>query len=196
MVRLLQPRPNWVMSIEVAEHVHRAGEARFVHNLASLPTVGVIMSWATPGQGGGGGGAKHVNCQWSSYVDCAMRLVGFEWDPGLASQLGRRRRNSTYPCHWLSYNILAFRRSNASAAVSDAHDADVVELRSLLGGPIASRRFEDLYNNMTLARCDFSVYAACGCVDCAKCDEYSPRQKRRGPWCAKCDQCRRGKRTT
>ena len=45
-------RTDWVMSLEVAEHVPRIGEARFVHSLTSLATTGIIMSWATPGQGG------------------------------------------------------------------------------------------------------------------------------------------------
>lgn len=194
-VRNLEPRTNWVMSLEVAEHVPRSGEARFLHNVASLPTTGVVMSWASPGQGSGGGGAKHVNCQWSSYVDCAMRLVGFEWDPDLATQIGRKRRNSTFPCHWLSNNLLAFRRNNHS--VSASADAELVELRSLLGGPFASRRFEDLYNNMTRARCDFSVYGACGCNrECSSCDEFSPRHRRRGASCVMCDRCRRGQKPT
>ena len=104
------PKVDWVMSLEVAEHVPRSGEARLLHALATLPRQGIILSWATPGQAGGGGGARHVNCQWASYVDCVMGYLGFDWDHEIVKQLGDRQMNTTYPCHWLRHNLMAFRR--------------------------------------------------------------------------------------
>eukprot|EP00966_Prymnesium_polylepis_P206030 4774127-Prymnesium_polylepis.2 len=52
-------RPELVMSLEVAEHVPRSGEAQFLYNLLSLQPRKVILSWAHIGQGG----HFHVNCQ-------------------------------------------------------------------------------------------------------------------------------------
>ena len=147
------PKVDWVMSLEVAEHVPRASEARYLHTLTSLPTSGVLMSWAVPGQGSGGAGAKHVNCQWASYVDCTMGLLGFEWDSELEARLGKHRPNSTYPCPWLRYNLLAFRRAEGGA-LGAFRRADVRLLRSLLGGPVASSLFESLYANLTSAHCE------------------------------------------
>ena len=57
---------DWVMSIEVAEHVPRSAEARFVHTILSAQPRGVVLSWALPGQGG----FHHVNCQSNEYVEC------------------------------------------------------------------------------------------------------------------------------
>lgn len=37
---------DWVMSIEVAEHVPAGNESRFVHNVVSQAQKGVVLSWA------------------------------------------------------------------------------------------------------------------------------------------------------
>ena len=55
---------DWVISIEVAEHVPREGEAAFMRSvMMPQPTEGVLLSWAGLGQSDGGTGARHVNCQ-------------------------------------------------------------------------------------------------------------------------------------
>ena len=51
-----------------------------------------------------------MNCQWASYVNCALGILGYEYDATLVDQLGKQKRNSTFPCHWLRFNIMAFRR--------------------------------------------------------------------------------------
>lgn len=188
------PRVDWTMSLEVAEHVPRAEEARFLHTLTSVPAEGVILSWATPGQGGGGGGARHVNCQWASYVDCAMGWLGYDYDPDLVGKLGKHTRNSTYPCHWLRPNIMAFRRRRPDDHRHKKLDAaDVPRLRALLGGPLASPEFEALYQNVTATRCErVNGRKACGCMQmhvCPTCSEVSPRLPRTGKTCPACDEC-------
>ena len=204
------PRVNWAMSLEVAEHVPRSGEPQFVHTLASIPTDGIILSWATPGQPGGGGGARHINCQWASYVDCAFGFLGFEYDAALVAKLGRHTPNSTFPCPWLRHNIMAFRKVNH--AVHERRldhrgnplwlnaTSEILRLRSLLGGPVASPEFERLYLNMTAVRCEHvDGPRACDCdrrrtgrreLICPTCSEQrGPREPRTGRSCVACDEC-------
>ena len=194
------------MSLEVAEHVPRRGEPQFLHTLASIPTDGIILSWATPGQPGGGGGARHVNCQWASYVDCALGFLGFDYDATLVAKLGKHTPNSTFPCHWLRFNIMAFRKANR-AVPKHRLDLDVLRLRSLLGGPTASPEFERLYLNITAARCEHvDGPRACNCyrsqtarreLTCPTCsEERGPRKPRTGRSCAACDACARLNRPT
>lgn len=194
------PRVHWAMSLEVAEHVPRSGEARFMHAVASLPTDGVVLSWATPGQPGGGGGARHVNCQWASYADCAMAFLGFDYDAALVAKLGKHTRNSTFPCHWLRPNIMAFRRRTDRARNHLEGGEEVALLRRLLGGPAATPEFEGLYLNVTATRCEHvDGRRACGChrdktsheLVCPTCSESGPRRPRVGPSCAACDECAR-----
>lgn len=194
------PRVDWAMSLEVAEHVPRSGEARYMHALTSLPQTGVIITWATPGQAGGGGGARHVNCQWSSYVDCVMGFLGYDYDAELVASLGKHRKNSTYPCQWLRVNLMAFRRRPREDWLhKQLNEPDVPRLRALLGGPVASAEFEALYLNLSSTRCEYADgYRACNCVArtrwgqiCPTCAQVSPREPRTGPNCAACDECAR-----
>ena len=63
------PTADWVISLEVAEHIPRAKEASYLRNLHMLNCLGLIVSWATPGQGGTG----HINERWTRD---AMQRVG------------------------------------------------------------------------------------------------------------------------
>lgn len=101
---------DWVMSLEVAEHVPRGGEARFMHNLVSLAQVGIVLSWANLGQMG----HQHVNCQSGAYVTCMMHLLG--WQHSTRESETLRHGTIVRPCDWLKSTIRIF-RPNASQAV-------------------------------------------------------------------------------
>lgn len=64
---------EWVMSLEVAEHVPKKYEANFVENLIRHACKGIILSWAVPGQPG----HHHVNCKPMSYVKKLFESRGF-----------------------------------------------------------------------------------------------------------------------
>lgn len=55
----LGARYDWVLSLEVAEHLPRSMEPVFVFNLDRHAKEGVVLSWARKGQGG----SHHVNEQ-------------------------------------------------------------------------------------------------------------------------------------
>ena len=58
------PRADWVMSLEVGEHVPNEHEQMLVRNLHAHNCRGVLLSWAYPGKWGVG----HVNNHGSGYV--------------------------------------------------------------------------------------------------------------------------------
>ena len=70
------PVYDWIVSIEVAEHIPAQFEHIYLDNIARHAREGVIISWATPGQVG----LSHVNCRPFSYVKDIMRDLGFEHD--------------------------------------------------------------------------------------------------------------------
>ncbi|EFJ51442.1 hypothetical protein VOLCADRAFT_87747 [Volvox carteri f. nagariensis] len=55
---------DWVMSLEVGEHVPSEHEDAFLSNLLRHATRGVVLSWAVPGQGG----HHHVNERPNAYI--------------------------------------------------------------------------------------------------------------------------------
>ena len=64
---------EWVMSVEMAEHVPRSLEAAVVANLHWLNTKGIVLTWALPGQPGSG----HINGRSNRYVHSVCH-TGFE----------------------------------------------------------------------------------------------------------------------
>lgn len=140
MPQIARQKWDWVMSLEVGEHVPRAngGEASFMHNLAAWATKGIVLSWALPGQPG----EAHVNCQAAEYLQCAMGLLGWQLDGKQTARL----QNATlaHPCWWLENSLLVFRPSDDSS--------------SALLQPLPSRAttsFADDYDRATRERCGY-----------------------------------------
>jgi len=69
-------RFNWVVCLEVAEHIPAEFEATFVDNISGPSPDGIILSWALPDQPGSG----HVNGKTNEYVISLMQSRGFEYD--------------------------------------------------------------------------------------------------------------------
>lgn len=67
------PMADWVVSLEVGEHIPAAGEANYLHALDAAACRGIILSWAAPGQGGHG----HVNTQAASSFVPKVEAMGY-----------------------------------------------------------------------------------------------------------------------
>lgn len=67
---------DWVMSIEVGEHIPNEYEDCFLENLDRHNKIGIVLSWAVVGQPGRG----HVNCHDNQYVKDKMTLLGYSND--------------------------------------------------------------------------------------------------------------------
>lgn len=67
------PKYDWVLSLEVGEHLPKQYEDIFINNLISSSTSGIVMSWAIPGQTGDG----HFNEQSNDYIKSKMASLGY-----------------------------------------------------------------------------------------------------------------------
>lgn len=94
-------KADWVVCLEVAEHIPAEYESDFLDNLDYHNVHGVILSWAVPGQPGHG----HVNTQPNDYVISQMESRGYTYDLLRSEDL---RAASTLS--WFANTIMVFTR--------------------------------------------------------------------------------------
>ncbi|XP_071116135.1 uncharacterized protein [Haliotis cracherodii] len=104
------PIYDWIISLEVAEHIPSQYEEVYVDNIARHAKIGIVLSWAVPGQGG----LSHVNNRPLSYVQSVLSGKGFEPDMAASNVL---QKQATLP--WLKTNIYVYRRRYNSEARQD-----------------------------------------------------------------------------
>ena len=95
------PLYDWVMSLEVAEHIPHEFEHIYISNIVRHARDGVVLSWAVPNQPGHG----HINNQPLDYVIKTFKKQGFGHDPKLSKQL----QSKAY-VGWLKKNLNVFKR--------------------------------------------------------------------------------------
>ena len=101
------PKADWVISLEVGEHISNSHEGMFLRNLHQHNCKGIILSWAILGQGG----KSHINTHSSSYVISLVEALGYTWDSGLTKQFRRNGDNHFDQYEWFKKSILVFRRN-------------------------------------------------------------------------------------
>ena len=133
---------DWVMSIEVGEHVPRSGEPVFMHSLLAQGAAprGIVLSWAVLGQEGN----HHVNCQTNAYIQCAMGLLGFEFDEATSSRL--RAGTNPQPCGWLYNTLMAFRPKADTPALPNVYPLP----------PTPTQIYQEAYLTATAAMCPYT----------------------------------------
>lgn len=67
------PPVDWVLCLEVGEHIPKEFESTLIDNIVNHASVGIILSWGIPDQGGFG----HVNCVTNEYVIDIFNSKGF-----------------------------------------------------------------------------------------------------------------------
>ena len=72
-IPLSLPRADWVMALEVGEHIPNRHEMMIVRNLHAHNCRGILLSWASPWQSGRG----HVNNHASDYLIRTFRGLGY-----------------------------------------------------------------------------------------------------------------------
>jgi SAM-dependent methyltransferase len=92
---------DWVMSLEVGEHLPKEFEDIFINNLCNNCKKGIILSWALKGQGGYG----HFNEQNNDYIKNKFKNLGYENDLELENYL----RDKSTLC-WFKNTIMVFRK--------------------------------------------------------------------------------------
>ena len=101
------PLYDWVMSLEVAEHVPRKYESIYVDNIVRHAKEGIVLSWARPKQHG----LSNVNNRPLDYVKKMLYKKGFFHDPESSSQLMKSAH-----FRWLRANTNVYRRFPSSPA--------------------------------------------------------------------------------
>ena len=92
---------DWVMSLEVGEHLPCEFEDNFINNLHNNNESGIILSWAIKGQGGHG----HFNEQNNDYIKSKICKLGYLNDITAETKL---RECSSLP--WFKNTIMVFRK--------------------------------------------------------------------------------------
>ena len=95
------PLYDWIVSLEVAEHIPAEYETVYLSNLIRHAKEGIILSWAVPGQDG----HYHINNRPFTYVLKTMDSLGFTFSQDETMIL---RQSATLP--WLRANTSVFRR--------------------------------------------------------------------------------------
>lgn len=93
---------DWVLSIEVGEHIQKSREKIFLDNLVNLSKIGVILSWAVKGQGG----YQHINTQNNEYIINEMEKRGLHYDLRQSMYF----RSSVSELSWLKNTVMVFKK--------------------------------------------------------------------------------------
>ena len=92
---------DWVISLEVGEHLPHKFEDIFIYNLHNNNKYGIVLSWAVKGQGGHG----HFNEQNNDYIKSKICKLGYINDIESENIL---RHASTLD--WFKNTIMVFRK--------------------------------------------------------------------------------------
>jgi cyclopropane fatty-acyl-phospholipid synthase-like methyltransferase len=93
---------DWVLSIEVGEHLPEEYEDVYINNLHNNNKRGIVMSWALEGQGGLG----HYNEKSNAYIKNKLLQLGYKNDLEAENYL----RNSA-SLWWFKNTLMVFRKS-------------------------------------------------------------------------------------
>jgi cyclopropane fatty-acyl-phospholipid synthase-like methyltransferase len=93
---------DWVLSLEVGEHLPKQFEDIFIGNLHNNNKYGIILSWAVKGQGGYG----HFNEQNNDYIKSKICSLGYTND--IDSENALREHSTLY---WFKNTIMVFRKN-------------------------------------------------------------------------------------
>ena len=98
---------EWVLCLEVAEHIPRAFEERLLANWDRHNRRGIVMSWSD-----NAGGNGHVNIRSNEWVLTRMAAMGYEHD----KQAQETLRRSVTDIHWFRTTLMVFTKKAGAAA--------------------------------------------------------------------------------
>mmetsp|Transcript_1728 Transcript_1728/g.3791 ORF Transcript_1728/g.3791 Transcript_1728/m.3791 type:complete len:339 (-) Transcript_1728:4749-5765(-) len=96
------PVADWVISLEVGEHIPSKYEGMLLRNIHRHNSKGVILSWAVLGQKG----HSHINDHSNEYIVRTFVGMGYIHD----IELSNRLRNGTDNYMWFTKSIMVFRK--------------------------------------------------------------------------------------
>lgn len=96
----LKERFDWVMSIEVGEHIPEKYERIFIQNLITHACKGLVLTWSSSSRSG----HYHVNARTNEYIIDLVTKMGLKHDPEAQQSL---RDQATFA--YLKASIMVFR---------------------------------------------------------------------------------------
>ena len=90
-IPLSLPRSDWVISVEVGEHISSRYEAMFIRNLHAHNCRGIILSWAVLNQGG----HSHINNHSPDYIQKIFSELGYVYDNELTDFIKNPKQDPT-----------------------------------------------------------------------------------------------------
>ena len=97
-------KADWVLTLEVAEHLPPQYEEIFLNTVHKLNKKGVVLSWAVEGQGGFG----HFNERNNDYAKKKMADLGYENDLAAEKFLREGRAGGIAP--WFANTLMVFHK--------------------------------------------------------------------------------------
>ena len=93
---------DWVLSLEVGEHIPVEYEDVFVDNLKQHAYSGIVLSWSIPEYGGDG----HVNPRNNDYI--INKMKPFVYNRKYTTFLRDFPANYPNPCYWFKETLMVF----------------------------------------------------------------------------------------
>lgn len=121
---------DWVLSLEVGEHIPPYVEHMFLHNIVSHASVGIVLSWSN------GAGNGHVNPRPSEYVRRKMTELGwYSHEPDT-----RMLRSAVATVPWLRLNLQVYRFDPQAAAQEHERLRSQLSLERMQGVEVGEPR--------------------------------------------------------
>lgn len=95
------PPFDWIVALEVGEHIPPQYERTFIENLHRNNRKGIVVSWAVEGQGGLG----HFNCRNNDYIKQLFKELGYYNDMDAENKL-----RAAAVVGWFKETLMVFRR--------------------------------------------------------------------------------------
>ena len=99
----LDKKYDWILCLEVGEHIPQEFEEILINNLLNNNTKGIVLSWAIEGQDGPG----HVNCRNNDYIKSIFKKYDYIND--IENEL--KIRNTVTNAGWFKNTIMVFRKT-------------------------------------------------------------------------------------
>mmetsp|Transcript_37655 Transcript_37655/g.76851 ORF Transcript_37655/g.76851 Transcript_37655/m.76851 type:complete len:347 (-) Transcript_37655:35-1075(-) len=99
------PKADWVLSLEVGEHVPTRYEGMVIRNMHHHNCKGVILSWGVPLQIGHG----HINLHSNDYITDTFEQLGYTRDNETEEEF--RQQDGNY--WWFEKSLMVFRRKSS-----------------------------------------------------------------------------------
>ncbi len=94
---------DWVMSLEVGEHLPKEFEDVFINNLHNNNKKGIVLSWAIEGQGGRG----HINERNNDYIKEKIIKLGYTNDIEAENKM-----RDAATLYWFKNTLMVFRKKD------------------------------------------------------------------------------------